>query len=92
MTIPFNIHEIYQSILSEFTKDQADDVLLNTMMMDMISIDPAFAAYITEISLIQAKFPISNSDVVISRNCFMAYFSYKVARIKMMNSLEPSNN
>lgn len=88
--IPSNIKDIYQSCL--FQVSDPDDIkCLENLSFEAAKIDEVFCVVIGEVSKIQALYP-STPAMVLSRNLFMAYLTYRITRIKMLNSLVPSLN
>ena len=88
--IPSSLKDIYESCLSQVTNP--DDIkCLENLAFEAAKIDSEFCLVIGEVSKIQALYP-STPAMVLSRNLFMAYLTYRITRIKMLNSLVPSLN
>lgn len=88
--IPSSLKDIYESCLCQITNPD-DQKCLENLSFEAARIDESFCLVIGEVSRIQALHP-STPAMVLSRNLFMAYLTYRITRIKMLNSLVPSLN
>ena len=88
--IPLSLQDIYMSCLAQVTNPD-DQKCLENLAFEVIKIDPDFLSIVKKMSEIQFLYT-ATEPMVLSRNMLMAYITYRLTRLKMLNSLIPSLN
>lgn len=89
--IPVDFFEMSNAFINE-VKYMNDEELLDRLINEMSLIYPGFANYLATYSVAQLQFPSNDPKVIMSKYCFIAYMTNKIAKIKAINSLAQSLN